>query len=548
MVSGSRTVEEKRSRGAIAVLAGRRGWPGPRRRRQPSGRRAALKAFREAPQRSRPRSIAWTDGSMPPTSPCSTRTPRPSGTSRWPRRWPSPSSAMTQSLSAMSAIRGSISCVTTEIKQFTTDHSYVAMQRKFGLISEEEAKTQREPLVAHPQRRAGTGNPRGHRAAPTGLQRRPGRAVFRWPACPRCRQRNRRHRRPRSPAQPAASWSARRNNAEPTTMSRPRSSRSNEIEIRRLLPRRADVSRSRRRPQPVTSSIAGPMLDDRFFIHEMISRSGMATIFKATDRRHKQTVAMKVPLMQFESDPGFFSRFQREEEIGPELNHPVHPEIYPGREEPQPAVHCDRISARATRSPHLLNSIRPMPERTRYKLASRICEALAYMHENGVIHRDLKPQNIMICYDGTIRIMDFGIARAAEGGGSRLPVSPLPWARPITWPPNRSKANAGTSGPISTAWAPSCTRCSPAMPPFDGEHPFAVMNARVIGDPVAPRKLNPKLSPQSRRSSSTPWSATPANADASAAALKADLDDPKAVVVTGRANQLRPKSPGNPVG
>ena len=66
----------------------------------------------------------------------------------------------------------------------------------------------------------------------------------------------------------------------------------------------------------------GQTLDDRFLITETISRSGMATIFKATDLKNKETVAVKVPFMEFESDPGFYSRFQREEEIGLRLHHP----------------------------------------------------------------------------------------------------------------------------------------------------------------------------------------------------------------------------------
>ena len=71
------------------------------------------------------------------------------------------------------------------------------------------------------------------------------------------------------------------------------------------------------RPPTATDDIqAGQLLDGRFQILELISRSGMATIFKATDLLTKSDVALKVPFMEFESDPGFYSRFEREEEIG----------------------------------------------------------------------------------------------------------------------------------------------------------------------------------------------------------------------------------------
>ena len=79
----------------------------------------------------------------------------------------------------------------------------------------------------------------------------------------------------------------------------------------------------------------GQTLDERFYITEIISRSGMATIFKATDKQNNQTVAVKVPFLQFESDPGFYSRFEREEAIGLKLDHPYQPALYRHRISPR---------------------------------------------------------------------------------------------------------------------------------------------------------------------------------------------------------------------
>src|SRR5512142_2423288 len=161
----------------------------------------------------------------------------------------------------------------------------------------------------------------------------------------------------------------------------------------------------------------GQVLDNRFQILETISRSGMATIFKATDLNTKLTVAIKVPLLQYESDPGFYSRFLREEEIGSRLSHPYILKFYPVPEELRTRPYIVTEYLRGYTLSHLLTSVRPMPEKDAVKLASRVCEALTYLHEQGVVHRDLKPQNIMLCNDGTIRVMDFGIAKA---GGRRM--------------------------------------------------------------------------------------------------------------------------------
>ena len=159
----------------------------------------------------------------------------------------------------------------------------------------------------------------------------------------------------------------------------------------------------------------GQLLDDRFLICEPISRSGMATIYQAQDALNQnQIVAIKVPHLRYEADPNFFSRFQREEEIGRKLDHPYLLKFIPVEKKSRPYLVTEYL--RGCTLAHLLNAMRPLPEKDALGIASLLCEALQYMHEHGVIHRDLKPGNIMICRDRTLRLMDFGIASSA---GSR---------------------------------------------------------------------------------------------------------------------------------
>src|SRR5665213_183302 len=157
----------------------------------------------------------------------------------------------------------------------------------------------------------------------------------------------------------------------------------------------------------------GFLLDGRFLLEKPLSRSGMALIYKAQDTRNdNQTVAVKVPHMKCESDPLFFTRFQRENDIGLQLNHPFLLKFVRVEEKSRPYIVTEYLSGCTLF--HLLQAMRPLPEKDALKIGSLLCEALQHMHDRGVTHRDLKPSNIMICRDKTIRLMDFGIASSAS--------------------------------------------------------------------------------------------------------------------------------------
>src|SRR5437764_6341547 len=130
----------------------------------------------------------------------------------------------------------------------------------------------------------------------------------------------------------------------------------------------------------------GQLLDDRYAISDIIARSGMATIYKATDVKSGQAVALKIPFMHLESDPNFYSRFKREQEIGTRLNHPyiLHVEPDDGKRS-RPYIVMEYLEGQTLG--HLMRSVRPMPVNDALKIGSRICEALSYMHAHDVVHR-----------------------------------------------------------------------------------------------------------------------------------------------------------------
>ncbi len=289
----------------------------------------------------------------------------------------------------------------------------------------------------------------------------------------------------------------------------------------------------------------GQTLDSRFLILETISRSGMATIFRATDQKTNQTVAVKVPLMQFESDPGFYSRFLREEEIGSRLDHPYVLKFIPVEEGQRSRPYIVTEYLRGYTLSHLLNSVRPLPEKDAIKLAGRVCEALVYMHAHGVVHRDLKPQNIMLCNDGTIRIMDFGIAKVKEGRRITFTGFTPAVGTPDYMAPEQVRGKRGDERTDIYSLGAILYEMVVGTTPFEceNENPLVIMNARITGDPVAPRKRNPNVSPQAEEIILHAMERGPKNRYQSATAMKADLDNPAAVQLTGRCDRLQTPTP-----
>jgi serine/threonine-protein kinase len=283
---------------------------------------------------------------------------------------------------------------------------------------------------------------------------------------------------------------------------------------------------------------AGFVLDGRFLLAEPISRSGMAVIYKAQDtHRENRIVAVKVPHLRYEADPAFFSRFQREEQIGLKLNHPFILRFLPveGRKS-RPYIVTEYL--RGCTLAHVLNAARSLPEKDVFKIASLLCEALQYLHAQGVIHRDLKPSNIMICCDRTIRLMDFGIA--ADAAARRITMagfSSMIGTPDYMAPEQVQNKRVDERTDIYSLGAVLYEMLTGAVP-FQNENPWVAMNNRVTGDPVALRKLNPGLSPQAEEIVLHAMQRDPAGRHQSAAAMKAELDTPAAVRVTGYCDRL----------
>jgi serine/threonine-protein kinase len=305
-------------------------------------------------------------------------------------------------------------------------------------------------------------------------------------------------------------------------------------QIERLMHYRGLAIYHQPEPPLKTEMEIGQVLDNRFQVTGVISRSGMASIFKAKDLQSGQDVALKIPFMQFESDPAFYSRFQREERIGRELDHPCILRILPVEEEKKsrPYIVMEYLEGQTLRQ--VMQSVGRLPLPHALDIASRVCDALEYLHARDIVHRDLKPENLMLCHDGGIRLMDFGIAKAA--GLRRLTFTGFSTAfgTPDYMAPEQVKGKRGDARTDLYSLGAMLYEMLTGQPPFEGNSPYAIMNARLVSDPVAPRKLNPDITPEIEEIILHALEQQPYNRYPSATAMKADLLAPEKVEITGR--------------
>jgi serine/threonine-protein kinase len=187
----------------------------------------------------------------------------------------------------------------------------------------------------------------------------------------------------------------------------------------------------------------------------------------------------------------------------------------------------------------LLKEIHPLPETDAVKIASHLCEALDHMHKNNVVHRDLKPQNIMICIDGSLRIVDFGIAKSLKMRRITFVGFSPTMGTPDYMAPEQVKGKRGDERTDIYALGAILYEMTTGQTPFEGENAYAIMNARLTGDPIAPRKVNPQLTPAVEEIILHAMERNPADRYSTAAAMKEELDDYEKVELIGRFKHLQ---------
>ncbi len=231
---------------------------------------------------------------------------------------------------------------------------------------------------------------------------------------------------------------------------------------------------------------------DHYRIEALVARSGMASIFRATDLRTGITVALKIPHPEVESDPVFFDRFHREQDIGTQLDHPGVMKVFSNTDASQIYMVMEWVDGELLRN--ILSSEGKLPPQRAVHIALEVCDALDYIHTNGIVHRDLKPENIMVGAGDKIKLIDFGIA--GREGSRRLTFAKLSqvMGTPDYISPEQVKGKRGDARCDIYALGVIFYEMLTGAVPFRGPNAFAIMNSRLLNNPVPPREMDASIS------------------------------------------------------
>ena len=235
--------------------------------------------------------------------------------------------------------------------------------------------------------------------------------------------------------------------------------------------------------------MADRVLGGRYTVQDKIGIGGMATVYRGLDNVLGRTVAIKTMLPQYAADPSFAARFKQEAQAAAALQSPYIVGVYDwGRDQDTYYIIMEYL-----RGTDLKTGIRKhgaLDCRKVAQIGSQICQALSVAHKHDIIHRDIKPQNIMVQPDGNIKVMDFGIARAKNSHLTQ-DNSVLGTAHYVSPEQTQGKELGPTSDLYSLGIV--MYEASTGKVPFDGDDAITVALKQVNEQPVPPSKVNPNV-------------------------------------------------------
>ncbi|CAB4728071.1 unannotated protein [freshwater metagenome] len=231
---------------------------------------------------------------------------------------------------------------------------------------------------------------------------------------------------------------------------------------------------------------------NRYEIGQMIGTGGMADVYIGEDQRLSRKVAVKVLRSDLARDPSFLARFRKEALAAAGLNHPGIVAVYDSGEEGQNSYIVMELVNGHTLREELQNPVALTVDRS-LEIIEGVLDALSYSHTNGIIHRDIKPGNIMLTDAGDVKVMDFGIARAMDDIGATMTST---WNVVGTAQYLSPEQATGEAADLrSDIYSVGCLlyELVTGRPPFTGDTPVAIAYQHVSADFPAASVVNPNL-------------------------------------------------------
>ncbi len=303
-----------------------------------------------------------------------------------------------------------------------------------------------------------------------------------------------------------------------------------------------------------------PHLSDRYELGEILGFGGMSEVHLARDLRLHRDVAVKVLRADLARDPSFYLRFRREAQNAAALNHPAIVAVYDTGEAataagPLPYIVMEYVDGVTLRD--IVHNDGPMPVQRALEVIADACQALNFSHQHGIVHRDVKPANIMISKTGAVKVMDFGIARAIADGGNKVTQTAAVIGTAQYLSPEQARGEQVDAR--SDVYSLGCVlyEILTGQPPFVGDSPVAVAYQHVREDPVPPSQKRPDISPELDAVVLKALAKNPDNRYQSAAEMRNDLvrvhsgekpDAPKVMTHADRTFMMSAARPGHPDG
>ena len=287
-------------------------------------------------------------------------------------------------------------------------------------------------------------------------------------------------------------------------------------------------------PPPIGSGAL--LAGGRYEILQTLGEGAMGAVYKARDREVDRLVAIKVIQPELANSPEMLKRFKQELILARQVTHRNVVRIFDiGEADGMKFITMEFIEGRDLKSTIVNRGKLPTEEAV--NIIRQICQALDAAHSEGVMHRDLKPQNIMIDNNGRVVVMDFGIAHSKD-----LPSMTMTGAlvgTPEYMSPEQVRNERCDQRSDIYSLGAMLYEMLTSIVPFQNENCWLAMNNRVTGDPIAPRKLNPKLSAQAEEIVLHAMQRDPKDRYQTAGEFKRDLDAPSKVFVSCYCNRLQ---------